>query len=54
MSWRENKDATKWLRFAMETDEERIGENGSYHRAQVGLGDRVRQKSKNGMDFIWL
>ena len=29
-------------------------ENGSYHTAQVGPGDRGRKKSKKGMDFILL
>ena len=31
----------------------KTGENGSYHTAQVGPGDRGRKKSKKGMDFIF-
>ena len=45
----------------METDEERkgyTGEDGSYHTAQVGPGDRVRKKSKKwieyDLDLIWI
>ena len=29
-------------------------EDGSYHTAQIGLGDRGRKKSKNGLDLIWI
>ena len=37
----------------------KTGENGSYHTAQVGPGDRGRKRSKKGMnfidlDFIWI
>ena len=39
----------------MEMDDERIarlhGEDGSYHTAQVGPGDRERKKSKKRMDL---
>ena len=36
----------------METDEERkTREEGSYHTAQVGPGDRGRKKSKNRNGF---
>ena len=31
----------------------KTGEDGSYHTAQIGLGDRRRKKSKNGLDLIW-
>ena len=58
MSWRENHRysmrnlrlekvvASKQLRLAMETEEERrarLENNGSYHTAQVGTGDRGRR-----------
>ena len=53
--------ATKRLRLAMETDEERTarlekknsktGEDGSYHTAQVGPGDRGRKKSKKWIGY---
>ena len=29
----------------------KTGEDGSYHTAQVGPGDRERKKSKKGMDL---
>ena len=36
----------------------KTGENGSYHTAQVGPGDRGRRKSKKGMvvnlALIWI
>ena len=32
----------------------KTGEDGSYHTAQVGLGDRGRKRSKKGMDLIWI
>ena len=32
----------------------KIGQDGSYHTAQIGLGDRGRKKSKNGLDLIWI
>ena len=32
----------------------KTGEDGSYHTAQIGLGDRGRKKSKNGLDLIWI
>ena len=41
----------------METDEKRrskTGEDGRYHTAQIGLGDRGKKKSKNGLDLIWI
>ena len=42
----------------METDEERKAGDSSYHRAQVGPGDRGRKKNKkrNGFDLelIWI
>ena len=41
----------------MESDQKRrskTGEDGSYHTAQIGLGDRGRKKSKNGLDLIWI
>ena len=41
----------------METDEEKnskIGEDGSFHTAQVGPEDRGRKKSKKGMYMIWI
>ena len=49
----ENDVATKWLRLAMVTDEERskTGEGGINHTAQVGPGDRGRKKSKRGNGF---
>ena len=53
--------ATKRLKLAMEMDEERKArEDGSYHTAQIGLGDRKtgRQKSKKwigfDLDLIWI
>ena len=33
---------------------EKIGQDGSYHTAQIGLGDRGRKKKKNGLDLIWI
>ena len=48
----ENDAATKWLRLAMDTDEEKM--IASYHTAPVGQGDRGRKKSKKGMDMIWI
>ena len=50
----ENDAATKWLRLAMETDRKKSKtEDGSYHTAQVGRGDRGRKKSinRNGLLF---
>ena len=42
----ENDAATKWLKLAMEMDKKsKTGEDGSYHTAQIGLGDRGRKKS---------
>ena len=41
----------------MESDEKRRSkteEDGSYHTAQIGLGDRGGKKSKNGLDLIWI
>ena len=32
----------------------KTGEDGSYHTAQIVLGDRRRTKSKNGLDLIWI
>ena len=29
----------------------KTGEDGSYHTAQIGLGDRGRKKSKNELDL---
>ena len=29
-------------------------EDGSYQTAQIGLGERGRKKSKNGLDLIWI
>ena len=34
--------------------EKQDGEDGSYHIAQIGLGDRGKNKSKNGLDLIWI
>ena len=34
--------------------ESKTGEDGSYHTAQVGTGDRGRKKSKNVFDLIWI
>ena len=56
----ENDADTKQLSLAMEMDKERkarlekIGEDGSYHTAQVGPRDRGRKKSKKGMELIWI
>ena len=37
---------------------EKTGEDGSYHTAQIGLGDRGRKKSKKwigfDLDLIWI
>ena len=46
----ENDASTKRLRLAMETD--KTGEDGSYHTAQVGPGDKRR--AKNVLDLIWI
>ena len=32
----------------------KIGKDGSYHTAQIGLEDRGRKNSKNGLDLIWI
>ena len=53
----ENDAATKRLSLAMEMRRKKsnTGEDGSYHTAQVGPGDRGRKKSKKkGMDLIWI
>ena len=45
----DNDAATKQLRLAMETDEEKkskTGEDGIYHTAHVDPGDRGRKKNK--------
>ena len=44
----ENDAATKWVRLAMEMDEEKskTGEDGSYHTAQVDSGYRGRKEKK--------
>ena len=38
--------------------ERKTGEDGSYHTAQIGLGDRGRKKSKKwiafDLDLIWI
>ena len=47
----ENDAATKWLRLAMEKEEERKASNHT-DQAQVGPGDSGRKKSKKGMDLI--
>ena len=46
-----NGSGSPWRPMKKEKQDRR---NGSYHRAQVGPGDRGRKKSKKGMDFIWL
>ena len=33
---------------------DRSEKDSSYHTAQIGLGDRGRKKSKNGLDLIWI
>ena len=38
----------------METNENRKARLGSYHTAQIGLGDIRRKNSKNGLDLIWI
>ena len=45
----ENDAAAKRLSLAMETGEKKenkTGEHGSYHTAQIGLGDRERRRAK--------
>ena len=44
----EKRAATVWLRLAMVIDKRKrkTGEDGSYHTAPVGPGDRGRRKSK--------
>ena len=32
----------------------KTGEDGSYHTAQIGLGDRRRKKNKIELDLIWI
>ena len=41
-------------RKAEDIGAKKIGQDGSYHTAQIGLGDRGRKKSKNGLDLIWI
>ena len=35
-------------------EKSKTGEDGSYHIAQISLGDKIRKKSKNGLDLIWI
>ena len=46
-----NGSGSLWRPMKKEKQDRR---NGSYHRAQVGPGDRARKKRKKGMNFIWL
>ena len=44
-----------WRRTKKEKqDWSKTGEDGGYHTAQIGLGDRRRKKSKNRLDLIWI